>query len=69
VEKLVDDWLAAHPDHPALPHAEGGEGSPEPTASDTAPDGPEPDEGTDSDTTSTTDDGNVTRAEGAVKPA
>ena len=22
VEKLVDDWLAAHPDHPALPHAE-----------------------------------------------
>jgi len=25
VEKLVDDWLAAHPDHPALPHAEEGE--------------------------------------------
>ena len=22
VEQLVDDWLAAHPDHPALPHAE-----------------------------------------------
>ena len=22
VERLVDDWLAAHPDHPALPHAE-----------------------------------------------
>ena len=22
VEKLVDQWLAAHPDHPALPHAE-----------------------------------------------
>jgi trigger factor len=22
VEKLVDDWLAAHPDHPPLPHAE-----------------------------------------------
>jgi trigger factor len=22
VEKLVDDWLAAHPDHPALPHVE-----------------------------------------------
>ena len=22
VEKLVDDWLAAHPDHPALPHAD-----------------------------------------------
>ena len=22
VEKLVDEWLAAHPDHPALPHAE-----------------------------------------------
>jgi len=31
VEKLVDEWLAAHPDHPALPHADaetpvGGEG-------------------------------------------
>jgi hypothetical protein len=25
VEKLVDEWLAAHPDHPALPHAEDGE--------------------------------------------
>ena len=24
VERLVDDWLAAHPDHPALPHAEDG---------------------------------------------
>jgi trigger factor len=22
VEKLVDEWLAAHPDHPAIPHAE-----------------------------------------------
>jgi trigger factor len=22
VEQLVDDWLAAHPDHPALPHVE-----------------------------------------------
>ncbi|HET7028221.1 MAG TPA: trigger factor [Candidatus Limnocylindrales bacterium] len=22
VEKLIDDWLAAHPDHPALPHLE-----------------------------------------------
>jgi trigger factor len=22
VEQLVDEWLAAHPDHPALPHAE-----------------------------------------------
>ncbi len=22
VERLVDDWLAAHPDHPALPHME-----------------------------------------------
>ena len=27
VEKLVDDWLAAHPDHPALPHAEAGSAS------------------------------------------
>lgn len=25
VEKLVDEWLAAHPDHPALPHLEEGE--------------------------------------------
>ena len=22
VEQLVDDWLAANPDHPALPHVE-----------------------------------------------
>ncbi len=22
VEKIIDEWLAAHPDHPALPHAE-----------------------------------------------
>jgi trigger factor len=27
VEQLVDDWLAAHPDHPALPHAEAGPAS------------------------------------------
>ena len=27
VEKLVDDWLAAHPEHPPLPHAEDGPGS------------------------------------------
>jgi trigger factor len=27
VEKLVDDWLAAHPDHPALPHADADEPS------------------------------------------
>ncbi|HVL54459.1 MAG TPA: trigger factor [Vitreimonas sp.] len=27
VEKLVDDWLAAHPDHPDLPHAEDGPAS------------------------------------------
>ena len=25
VEKLVDEWLAAHPEHPALPHAESGD--------------------------------------------
>ncbi len=24
VERLVDDWLAAHPDHPAIPHVEDG---------------------------------------------
>ena len=28
VEKLVDDWLAAHPDHPPIPHAEAGEPRP-----------------------------------------
>ncbi len=27
VEKLVDDWLAAHPEHPPLPHAEDGPSS------------------------------------------
>jgi trigger factor len=25
VEKLIDDWLAAHPDHPPIPHAEADE--------------------------------------------
>jgi len=25
VERLVDDWLAAHPEHPALPHVESGQ--------------------------------------------
>jgi hypothetical protein len=25
VEKLVDEWLAAHPEHPALPHVEDSE--------------------------------------------
>jgi trigger factor len=33
VEQLVDDWLAAHPDHPALPHVE----EPEPAATAVAP--------------------------------
>ncbi|HEY6058277.1 MAG TPA: trigger factor [Candidatus Limnocylindrales bacterium] len=32
VEKLVDDWLAAHPEHPALPHAD----AEEPTAVEAA---------------------------------
>jgi trigger factor len=27
VERLVDEWLAAHPDHPALPHVEDGPGA------------------------------------------
>lgn len=27
VEKLVDDWLAAHPEHPPLPHVEDDDGS------------------------------------------
>jgi hypothetical protein len=22
VEKLIDEWLAAHPEHPAIPHVE-----------------------------------------------
>ncbi len=33
VEQLVDDWLAAHPDHPALPHVEDSE----PAAATVAP--------------------------------
>jgi len=32
VEKLIDEWLAAHPDHPPIPHAE----SDEPAAIDAA---------------------------------
>jgi hypothetical protein len=27
VEKLIDDWLIAHPEHPPLPHADGDERS------------------------------------------
>jgi hypothetical protein len=27
VEKIIDEWLAAHPDHPALPHVEDPDGS------------------------------------------
>ena len=33
VEQLVDDWLTAHPDHPALPHVE----EPEPATAAVAP--------------------------------
>ena len=33
VETLIDRWLAAHPEHPAIPHAEGGEPSPVAAAS------------------------------------
>jgi trigger factor len=28
VERLIDEWLTAHPDHPALPHLEDAEASP-----------------------------------------
>jgi FKBP-type peptidyl-prolyl cis-trans isomerase (trigger factor) len=27
VERIIDEWLAAHPDHPALPHLEDAEAS------------------------------------------
>jgi trigger factor len=36
VEKLVDDWLAAHPDHPALPHLEDQESALETTSAEAA---------------------------------
>jgi FKBP-type peptidyl-prolyl cis-trans isomerase (trigger factor) len=41
VEKLIDDWLAGHPDHPPLPHAEddGVTPSPEEAAAAAAADG------------------------------
>jgi trigger factor len=48
VEHLVDEWLAAHPDHPALPHIEDAPGAVEAPASaeiadaPDAPDAPEP---------------------------
>jgi len=32
VETIIDRWLAAHPEHPAIPHAEDGERSPMTTA-------------------------------------
>jgi len=44
VEKLVDDWLAAHPEHPPLPHAE-----------DAEPAGPPPDAVRDEPTESATE--------------
>jgi trigger factor len=36
VERLVDDWLVAHPDHPALPHAEAGDRPATDAATETA---------------------------------
>jgi hypothetical protein len=39
VEKLVDEWLAAHPEHPPLPHIEDDEPVDlEESGSDDAPD-------------------------------
>ena len=32
VEKLIDEWLAAHPDHPAIPHVEEAEAAAGPAA-------------------------------------
>jgi trigger factor len=42
VEKLVDEWLAAHPDHPALPHLEDDEAlvPPEEVSAEAASPGP-----------------------------
>jgi len=37
VEQLIDEWLAAHPDHPAIPHLE--EGQPDLTETTVAPGG------------------------------
>jgi trigger factor len=45
VERLVDDWLAAHPEHPALPHAEEeqrGDVAPDAGPAGDASDGDEP---------------------------
>jgi trigger factor len=68
VEKLVDDWLAAHPDHPALPHAEGGDQAGEKSARGAAGDGAESTVGATMDSTPDASTGTVTSAEGAVKP-
>ena len=40
VEKLVDEWLAAHPEHPPLPHLEDGETMPVETPDSTVVAGP-----------------------------
>ena len=36
VERLVDDWLAAHPEHPALPHLEDQESALETSSAEAA---------------------------------
>jgi trigger factor len=80
VEKLVDGWLAEHPDHPALPHAEGSDGPAREAADGEAAANDEAanDEGAAAagaagpDTIPSTVSNNVTDAEGAegaVKPA
>jgi trigger factor len=65
VERLVDDWLAAHPDHPALPHAEAGDRP----AGDAATEATASAEAADHDTESTTSAETVTDAADAVRPA
>jgi trigger factor len=62
VERFVDEWLAAHPDHPALPHVEDGaepetptaEATREAPAADAEPADAEPADA-DADTTETTE--------------
>ncbi|HYU49484.1 MAG TPA: trigger factor [Candidatus Limnocylindria bacterium] len=65
VEKLVDEWLAAHPDHPALPHAEAGDRPAPDAPAETAAAALVADDQTQSSTSAET----ATDAEGAVRPA
>ena len=69
VERLVDDWLAAHPDHPALPHAEVGDGPGRDAATEAAASASASGEPDDHEIPSDASAETAADAESAVRPA